>query len=213
MGCSRPGSQGAGGGRAGACAHTPCVVSRCPRRAGRAPPAPGQPPETAEAHLVIVVPQGPAQLVIVHVRFVFPQAPQLGHLLGLEQLELAIAGGPADQVLVFLIQQQLQQELPQRDRTLHTWGGRACECGRPGPPSGPTAALIPSAACLQTATVQKDGGTCDPGFAAHVPTGDRVTLGVMGQTLPDSVLMHTAARATHMGSVPLILSAPSLASL
>lgn len=74
--------------------------------------------------LVIVVAQGPAQLVVVHVCLVLPEAPQLGHLLRLEEFELTIVGGPADEVLVLLVQQQLQQELPQGDCTLHTqmWG-------------------------------------------------------------------------------------------
>lgn len=74
--------------------------------------------------LVIIVSKGSAQLVIVHVCFVFAESPQLGHFFRLEQLEFTIVGGPADQVLMLLVQQQLQQELPQRDCTLHTqmWG-------------------------------------------------------------------------------------------
>lgn len=87
-------------------------------------PAPWQPPVRARAYLVIIVSQGSAQLVVVHVCFVFPESPQLGHFFCFEELEFTIVGGPADQVLMFLVQQQLQQELPQRDCTLHTWGGR-----------------------------------------------------------------------------------------
>lgn len=78
----------------------------------------------ARVYLVVIVSQGSAQLIVIHVRFVFPEPPQLGHFLRLEELELAIVGGPADQMLMLLVQQQLQQELPQRDCTLHTWGGR-----------------------------------------------------------------------------------------
>lgn len=78
----------------------------------------------ASAHLVIIVTQGSAQLIIIHVCFVFSESPQFGHLFGFEELEFTIVGGPADQMLMFLVQQQLQQELPQRDCTLHTWGGR-----------------------------------------------------------------------------------------
>lgn len=74
--------------------------------------------------LVIIVSQGSAQLIIVHVRFVFSESPQFGHFLCFEELEFTIVGGPADKMLVLLVQEQLQEELPQRDCTLHTqmWG-------------------------------------------------------------------------------------------
>ena len=71
------------------------------------------------AYLVVVVAQGSAQLVIVHVGLVLAQPPQLGHFLWLEQLELAVVGRPADEVLVALVEQKLQQELPECDGALH----------------------------------------------------------------------------------------------
>lgn len=37
---------------------------------------------------VIVVSEGPAELVIIHVGLVLAQSPQPGHLLGIHQLEL-----------------------------------------------------------------------------------------------------------------------------
>lgn len=55
--------------------------------------------------LVIIVSQGSAQLVIVHVCFVFPESPQFGHFFCFEELEFTIVGSPADQVLMFLVQQ------------------------------------------------------------------------------------------------------------
>lgn len=64
-------------------------------------------------HLVVVVTQGSAQLVVVHAGFVLASTPQLGHLLGLQQLELAVLIGPADELFVSRFQQQLKQELPQ----------------------------------------------------------------------------------------------------
>ena len=70
-------------------------------------------------YFVVVVAQGSAQLVVVHVGLVLAQPPELGHLLGLEQLELAVVGRPADEMLVALVEQQLQQELPECDGTLH----------------------------------------------------------------------------------------------
>lgn len=76
-------------------------------------------------YLVVIVSQGSAQLVVVHVRLVLAEAPELGHFFRLEELELAVVGRPADEVLMFLVQQQVQKELPQRDRALHTcrrWG-------------------------------------------------------------------------------------------
>ena len=72
--------------------------------------------------LVVVVAQRAAELVVVHVGLVLAEPPQLGHLLRPEQLELAVVGGPADQVLVALVQQQLKQELPQGDGALHGYG-------------------------------------------------------------------------------------------
>lgn len=80
-------------------------------------------------YLVVIVSQCSAQLVIVHVCLVLAEAPQLGHFFRLEELELAIVRCPADEVLMFLVQQQVQKELPQRDCTLHTWGGGE-EAGR-----------------------------------------------------------------------------------
>lgn len=70
--------------------------------------------------LVVVVSQRPAQLVVVHVCLVLAETPQLGHFFRLEEFELAIVGRPADEVLMFLVQQQMQEELPQRDCALHT---------------------------------------------------------------------------------------------
>lgn len=74
--------------------------------------------------LVIIVSQGSAQFIVVHICFVFSESPQFGHFFCFEELEFTIVRGPADQVLMFLVQQQLQQELPQCDCTLHTqmWG-------------------------------------------------------------------------------------------
>lgn len=70
-------------------------------------------------YLIIVVAQSSAQFIIIHISFVLPQTPKFGHLLRLKQLELAIIRCPADQVLMALVQQQLQQELPQCNGTLH----------------------------------------------------------------------------------------------
>lgn len=103
-----------------------------------------QPAREASAYLVVVVAQGSAQLVVIHVGFVLAESPQFGHFFCLEELEFTIVGRPADQMLVFLVQQQLQQELPQRDCTLHTWGeGRTGQrvggpwCPRAPPPKEP----------------------------------------------------------------------------
>lgn len=81
-------------------------------------------------YLVVIVSQGSAQLVVVHVCLVLAEAPQLGHFFRLEELELAVVGRPADEVLMFLVQQQVQEELPQRDCTLHTWRRWGRQAGR-----------------------------------------------------------------------------------
>lgn len=80
-------------------------------------------------YLVVIVSQSPAQLVVVHVCLVLAEAPQFGHFFSLEEFELAIVRRPADEVLMFLVQQQVQKELPQGDCTLHTWEGGQ-EAGR-----------------------------------------------------------------------------------
>lgn len=46
--------------------------------------------------LVVVVPQGPAQLVVVHVGLRLALAPPPGHLVGVHQLELAVGTLPRD---------------------------------------------------------------------------------------------------------------------
>lgn len=70
--------------------------------------------------LVVIVAQGARQFVVVHVVLVLAEAPQLGHLLGVDELELALVVGPGDDLLVLLrVHQQLEQELPQSDIGLH----------------------------------------------------------------------------------------------
>lgn len=54
--------------------------------------------------LVVIVSQGSAQLIVIHVCFVLPESPQLGHFFCFEELEFTIVGGPADQMLMLLVQ-------------------------------------------------------------------------------------------------------------
>lgn len=65
--------------------------------------------------LVVVVAQGAAELVVVHVGLAFPLAPAPRHLVGVRHLELAVGALPGDAVGVGAVRQQLQQELPQLD--------------------------------------------------------------------------------------------------
>ena len=65
--------------------------------------------------LVVVVAQGAAQLVVVHVGLALALAPALGHLVGVGHLELAVGSLPGDDAGVVAVGQQLQQELPQLD--------------------------------------------------------------------------------------------------
>jgi hypothetical protein len=77
----------------------------------------------ARAHLanhvtVVVVAEGPGQLLIVHVGLVLASAPQLGHHLRVAQLELPLLPLPVNHLPVVLVREQLQQELPQLDLTV-----------------------------------------------------------------------------------------------
>ncbi len=56
-------------------------------------------------NLVIVVAQCSAKFVVVHVGLVLAQAPEFGDFFRFEQLELAVVGRPANQVLMALVQQ------------------------------------------------------------------------------------------------------------
>ena len=65
--------------------------------------------------LVIVVAQGSAQFVVVHVGLGLALPPAAGHLVRVHQLELAVGALPRDAARVGRVRQQLQQELPQLD--------------------------------------------------------------------------------------------------
>lgn len=67
--------------------------------------------------LVVVVAQTPAQLLIVHLRFVLADAPALRHLVRVGQFELPTVSRPGDEVLTRFVRQLLQEKLPQLDRT------------------------------------------------------------------------------------------------
>lgn len=73
--------------------------------------------------LVVVVPECPRQLVVVHVGFALSFAPLSGDLIRVEQLELAVPALPADAGRVGLVGQQLEQELPQLNLTRATVDG------------------------------------------------------------------------------------------
>ena len=67
--------------------------------------------------LVVVVSQGPTQLVVVHVRLVLALAPALRHFVRVDHLELAVGPLPLDARHVVAVREQLEQELPQLDLT------------------------------------------------------------------------------------------------
>lgn len=71
-------------------------------------------------YLHVVVAQRPAEFIIVHAGLVLADPPEPGHLLCLQQLELAVVGGPADDILVLGLLEQLEEELPQGDGTVHS---------------------------------------------------------------------------------------------
>lgn len=59
------------------------------------------------------LPQGAAELIIVHVGLGFALAPPPRHLVGVRQLELPVGTLPGDAAGVAGVTQQLQEELPQ----------------------------------------------------------------------------------------------------
>ena len=61
------------------------------------------------------VPQCSAQLVVVHLGFAFPGPPESGHLVGVLDDKLSVVALPGDDVVVLLLPQQLQDEVPQLD--------------------------------------------------------------------------------------------------
>lgn len=70
--------------------------------------------------LYVVVSEGSAEFVIVHIRLVLSNAPEASHLFRLQKLELPIIRRPADHVLVLRLLEELEKELPQSDSTVHS---------------------------------------------------------------------------------------------
>lgn len=58
--------------------------------------------------LVVVIPQGPRQFVVIHIRFRLPLAPSSRHLVGIGQLEFAIGSFPRDARGVTRVRQELE---------------------------------------------------------------------------------------------------------
>lgn len=62
---------------------------------------------------VVVIAQRPAQLVVVHVGFAFAFPPPPGHLIRVDELELAVGALPGNARHVGAVREELQQKLPQ----------------------------------------------------------------------------------------------------
>ena len=88
-------------------------------------------------------PQGPAQLVIIHVGLALSDAPEPSHLVGVLDDEFPVVPLPGDDTLVLLLLQQLQDKVPQLD--LPRAGGRLRLVGpiREGKPWGQEAGVRP----------------------------------------------------------------------
>ncbi len=67
--------------------------------------------------LVVVVTDGTAELVVVHVWLAFACPPHHGDGLGVQQLELPVASHPRDDVGVLLVLKELKQKLPELNLT------------------------------------------------------------------------------------------------
>ena len=66
---------------------------------------------------VIVIPNGTTQLVIVHVGFSLPDAPEHGYSFRVKELELSIVANPSDDVRVLLFLKELVEKLPKLNLT------------------------------------------------------------------------------------------------
>lgn len=64
---------------------------------------------------MMCIPKRSAELVVVHVRFALPHAPQSCHLIWVFDHKFTIVSLPGNHPLVFLLLQQLQDEVPQLD--------------------------------------------------------------------------------------------------
>ena len=67
--------------------------------------------------LVVVISQGPTQLVVVHVGLALPLAPTPGDFVRVDHLELPVGALPRDAVAVGGIREELKKELPQLNLT------------------------------------------------------------------------------------------------
>lgn len=75
--------------------------------------------------LVVIVSEGPAQLVIIHLWFAFPAAPEAGHLIWILDDKFPVLSLlPGDDMAELFLLQQLQDEVPQLDLP-GAWG-RLC---------------------------------------------------------------------------------------
>lgn len=58
--------------------------------------------------LIIVVPEAPRKLLVVHFRLIFPNAPSSGHFVRIGQFELPAIAGPRDEALTGSVGEQLE---------------------------------------------------------------------------------------------------------
>lgn len=63
----------------------------------------------------VIIPQSPAQLIIVHLGFTLPGPPESSHFIWILDDKLAIVTLPGDDIMILLFPEQLQNEVPQLD--------------------------------------------------------------------------------------------------
>lgn len=69
----------------------------------------------------MVLPECTWQLIIVHIVFVLPKAPEAGYLFSVDEFELAFVVRPRNYMSMLVGYEQLEQELPQRNIGFHAW--------------------------------------------------------------------------------------------
>lgn len=71
--------------------------------------------QTYSASFSAIIPQCPAQLIVVHLWFTLPGPPQPGHFIWVLDDKLAVVPLPGDDIMILFLPEQLQDEVPQLD--------------------------------------------------------------------------------------------------
>lgn len=71
--------------------------------------------QTYSGSFSVIIPQCPAQLIVVHLGFTLPSPPQPGHFIWVLDDELAIVPLPGNDIMILFFPEEFQDEVPQLD--------------------------------------------------------------------------------------------------